>query len=125
MDEKEIMAFQNKQRISENTEQETDSENPALKRSTFYARDMWLNDGGQLVTHKRNDLAGNDTRVDLPSGHWIESKRVQARYLIGNGADTRFNMDVKLETVGGGNPNYALVSEGQAIAEPDADTINI
>jgi len=116
------MAFQNKQRNSENSEIETDSENPLLKRSTFFARNMWLNDGGQFVTHKRNDLAGEDTRVDLPSGHWVESKRTQARYLIGNGLDTRFNIDVKMESSGS---NYSLVSEGQAITNPDADTINI
>ena len=76
------MAFQNKQRVAENAEQETDSVNPGLKRTTLYAKAMWLNDGGQFVTHKRNALAGNDTRVDLPSGHWIESKRTQARYLF-------------------------------------------
>lgn len=119
------MAFQNKQRVSENAEQETDSVNSKLKRTTFYARSMWFADGGQFVTHKRNDLAGNDTRIDLPSSNWIESKRTQARYLIGNGLDTRFNMDVKINTVGGGNNNYALVSEGQVITNPDADTINI
>jgi len=114
-----------KQRIAENTEQEIDSENPALRRSTFYARNMWLNDGGNFVTHKRNDLVGDDVRIDLPSNHWIESKRVQARYLIGNGLDTRFNMDVKIETVGGGNNNYTLTSEGQVITTPDADSINV
>lgn len=115
------MAFQDKQRVSENSEQETDSQNPNLKRTTFYPRSMWLNDAGNFVTHKRNDLADNDTRVDLPSGHWIESKRTQARYLIGNGVDTRFNMDVKMET----NNNYSLVSEGQVITNPDPDNINI
>jgi len=119
------MAWLSKNRISENAAQEIDSVDSNLKRSTFYARKMWLDDGGNFVTHKRNDLAGNDTRIDLPGGHWIESKRTQARYLIGNGADTRFNMDVKIETVGGGNNNYALVSEGQSITNPDADTMRI
>jgi len=115
------MAWLPKQRVSENSEQEVDSVNPTLKRSTFFVRNKWLNDGGSFVTHKRNDLAGEDTRIDLPSGHWIESKRTQARYLIGNGLDTRFNMDVMMETTN----NYSLVSEGSVITNPDADTINI
>jgi len=119
------MAWLPKQRVSPNTEQEIDSVNSKKKRSTFYMRNLWFADGESFVAYKRNDLTGNDTRVDLPSGHWIESKRTQARYLIGNGTDTRFNMDVKMETVGGGNTSYALVSEGQTITNPDEDTINL
>lgn len=114
------MAWLPKQRIAENVEQETDSVNTNLKRSTFYARNMWLKDGADFVAYKRNALAGNDTRVDLPNG-WIESKRNQARYLIGKGLYTRFNIDVKMETTN----SYSLVSEGQVVTNPDSDTINV
>jgi len=115
------MVWLPKQRVSENAEQEIDSVDSGLKRTTFFPRKMWFNNGINYVTHKRNDLSGEDTRVDLPSGHWIESKRTQARYLIGNGLDTRFNMDIKIET----NNNYSLVSEGQVITNPNEDVINI
>lgn len=110
-------------RISDNSERE--EVGGGVQRTAFYPRAMWLDDGGSWVGKKRNDLTDQDHRIDLPSGHWIESKRSIARFLTGKGADTRFNMDVKMETVGGGNNNYALDPEGRVITTEDVDNISI
>ena len=116
------MAFSAPQRNSPNSEIEVDG---ALKRTTYATRPLWLDDGGQWVGKKRTDTTDQDARIDLPGGHWIESKRTQARYLIGKGLDTRFNMDVKMETAGGGNNNYSLTSEGRTITRETVDEIDI
>lgn len=115
------MAFE---RNSENSEVEVLT--ATEKRTRFFPRAMWLNDGGQWVGKKRIETgADEDKRIELPGGHWIESKRTLARYLIGKNADTRFNLDVKMETVGGGNNNYSLDSEGVVITNETTDTIDL
>lgn len=114
------MAFQ---RIAENAE--TEQLGIGKWRTAIYPRAMWLNDGGQWVGKKRNDLTDMDHRIELPGGHWIESKRSLARFLIGKNLETRFNMDVKMETVGGGNNNYSLNPEARVITRETVDEIDI
>lgn len=110
-------------RISDNSARE--DLGGGKKRTKYYDRPMWLNDNGSWVGKKRNDLTDQDHRIDLPGGHWIESKRSLARFLIGKNTDTRFNLDVKMETPTGGNANYSLTSESRVVTRETTDEIDI
>lgn len=103
-------------RIAENAEQ--DDLGGGLKQTTIYSRKIYVNDGSDFVRFIQTDLVDDDKRIQLPAGNWIESKRTQARFLIGNGPDTRFNMDVKIESASP-PPNYKLDSEGVTITSTD------